>query len=107
MVEDVEARRMGMKKPLCFGSLDDFRQWRELASITNLQGSRGFPAYCVDCTPAYAARMQAEGRCENPDPRFSWQRGDEDGRVIYVLVGSLRGASPKEAITFPAFLYES
>ncbi len=67
-------------KPGCFDSDVQFIKWIEAdATTANRFGHThkydpGF--FCKDCTPAYAERMRACGRCEQPDVRFGMSRNE-------------------------------
>jgi hypothetical protein len=60
-------------QPLCFQSAEQYALWKQ-AEAAAKQYSKA--EHCVDCQPAYQAKMLAAGRCEHPETRF---REDEIG----------------------------
>lgn len=59
-----------MEYPACFESEEQFSDWSAAAKqVYHYKHGRMTP-YCTDCTPAYAAQMQREGRCEHPEVKF-------------------------------------
>ena len=60
-----------MDFPACFVSRKQYDLWIEAEKRERVTSS----GYCTDCTPAYQARMKAEGRCEHPNTTFG-QDGD-------------------------------
>lgn len=55
------------RAPPCFPSDDHLMFWR---NAHHYSGERLPNGYCTDCTPAYQARMCAEGRCKHPETAF-------------------------------------
>ena len=55
-------------KPDCFDDEQQYEAWKELEKV--VAQSTGHASYCADCTPAFAYRMRAVGRCGNPDMKF-------------------------------------
>ena len=80
-------------KPACFDTDVQFINWVTMDSITaNRTGLAKYDVgfFCKDCTPAYAAKMRAEGRCEQPDVQFGISR--TEGRFGYLPTSKQRAA---------------
>ena len=72
--------------PACFESDEQYLGWLEQEFITG-GGKHRLPV-CADCTPEYAERMRAEGRCERPEMMF-----DRNGNPVYDSPSGMRGVS--------------
>lgn len=56
--------------PECFDTQEQFDAWNKAADNVYHYGGRSRPAFCTDCTPAYAERMRQAGRCQHLNVRF-------------------------------------
>ena len=79
-------------RPPCFESEEQWLMWQKFDEVTK----SGATNYCADCTPNYASRMRAEGRCIQPLVRFY--------RIGGALVGSAKPPQEyecEETISYP------
>ncbi len=62
--------RVRHKAPKCFPDDASLLAWRNMNHAVHVAGLANPDGYCADCTPAYQARMCAEGRCKYPETSF-------------------------------------
>lgn len=77
------------KKPACFRSDDEYREYTVAALLTG-HASRGVTTkinYCRDCTPDYKREMLESGQCSHPETVFIREAKTNSGDVIGVPVG--------------------
>jgi hypothetical protein len=60
----------GDAMPRCWDSLSDWEDWIRLARSSGRNATLKRHGYCLDCAPAFKARMQACNRCAHPDVYF-------------------------------------
>lgn len=64
------------ERTLKCASPKEIAAWREAARVSRLETEAGF---CTDCTPEYARKQRACGRCVYPEVKFAI---DEDGFIM-------------------------
>lgn len=77
-------------KPACFDDERQYEAWLALFKISYLKHAD----VCLDCTPCFAGKMRAAGRCENPTYKVPNPYTESDAPASSIP-GPKRGRPPK------------
>ena len=66
-----DLKLQSIEVPPCYNNVLEYLQWMKasIASATS-KTARQIEDYCVDCLPAYKAKMVLENRCSHLETRF-------------------------------------
>jgi hypothetical protein len=81
--------------PRCWGTKRSWIEWNRFNEQTSAAPGKPLDHYCVDCEPAYQARMCEQQRCAYPDVSFisvsERRRDPATGKMQLVDTGMVRG----------------
>lgn len=85
-------------KPGCFENEQQYKDWLRLFNVSGVK----IPNVCLDCTPAFAAKMREDCRCDNPGfkvPNPYAQTDDIPVKPIVIVKKPSKPRAPKQHIT--------